>query len=199
TSVPSDLGAPPYTGHPSPKGNTRQARTSIRFFQWPVALFLRMGAGSRRRPCRRPGKLATSAQQTGTSPQRTARKLLPDWRSRALQYGSRWQSRRVGSVGAGHGRESDRERPFDWSLVARDPRPGGGADGRARPRHRRFTETTFDTVRRLTEYNYAAHSGAAPARSNVRSAAERSALSKTRRGWCVEVGGKCEVKSLPYF
>ena len=36
---------------------------------------------------------------------------------------------------------------LDWSLVDRDPRPGGGADGRARPRHRRFTETTFDTVR----------------------------------------------------
>src|SRR5207249_6698381 len=102
-------------------------------------------------------------------------------------------------VGTGHGRESDRERPLDWSLVARDPRPGGGADGRARPRHRRFTETTFDTLRRLTEYNYAAHSGAAPARSDVRSAAERSALSEASRGWCVEVGGKCEVKSLPYF
>ena len=36
---------------------------------------------------------------------------------------------------------------LDWSLVARDPRPGGGADGRARPRHRRFTETTLDPVR----------------------------------------------------
>ena len=69
-------------------------------------------------------------------------------RSRADQYGSRRQSRRVGSVGTGHGRESDRERPLDWSLVARDPRSGGGADGRARPRHRRFTETTLDTVRR---------------------------------------------------
>src|SRR5206468_9756604 len=90
-------------------------------------------------------------------------------------------SRRVGSVGTGHGRESDRERPLDRSLVARDPRPGGGADGRARPRHCRFTETTFDTVRRLTDYNYAAHSRAAPARSNVRSAPERSALPKTRR------------------
>src|SRR5204863_753220 len=88
---------------------------------------------------------------------------------------------RVGSVGTGHGRESDRERPLDRSLVARDPRPGGGADGRARPRHCRFTETTFDTVRRLTDYNYAAHSRAAPARSNVRSAPEGSALPKTRR------------------
>ena len=35
---------------------------------------------------------------------------------------------------------------LDWSLSDRDPRPGGGADGRARPRHRRFTETTLDTV-----------------------------------------------------
>ncbi len=32
----------------------------------------------------------------------------------------------------------------------RDPRSRGGADGRARPRHRRFTETTLDTVCRLT-------------------------------------------------
>src|SRR5205823_12573255 len=90
-------------------------------------------------------------------------------------------SRRVGSVGTGHGRESDRDRPLGWSLVARDHLPGGGADVRARPRHRRFTETTFDTVRWLTEYNYAAHSRAAPARSNVRSASEGSALPKTRR------------------
>ena len=29
----------------------------------------------------------------------------------------------------------------------RDPRPGRGADGRTRPRHRRFTETALDTVR----------------------------------------------------
>ena len=40
----------------------------------------------------------------------------------------------------------DRERRVDWSRSDRDPRPGGGADGRTRPRHRRFTETTLDTV-----------------------------------------------------
>ena len=87
-AVPSDPGAPPCTGHPSPKGNTRQART-IGLFQWRAALFFRMGAGSRRRPCRRPRKLATSAQRTGTFPQRPAGKLLPHWRSRVRQYGSR--------------------------------------------------------------------------------------------------------------
>ena len=32
-----------------------------------------------------------------------------------------------------------------WSRADRDPRPGGGANGRTRPRHRRFTETTLDT------------------------------------------------------
>src|SRR5439155_24341091 len=47
---------------------------------------------------------------------------------------------------------------------------------------RRFTETTFDTVRRLTKYNYAAHSRAAPARSNVRSTSQRSAFPKTHIG-----------------
>ena len=41
----------------------------------------------------------------------------------------------------------DRERRARWSCCDRDPRPRGGADGRARPRHRRFTETTLDTVR----------------------------------------------------
>src|SRR5204863_3084746 len=71
----------------------------------------------------------------------------------------------------GHGRESDRERRLDWSLVARDPRSGGGADGRARPRHRRFTETTLDLVRGLFLCG-PAHSCAAPARSDVRSAPE---------------------------
>ena len=39
----------------------------------------------------------------------------------------------------------DRERRADWSHSDRDPCPGSGADGRARSRHRRFTETTLDT------------------------------------------------------
>ena len=48
---------------------------------------------------------------------------------------------------AGDGRDPDRERRASWSHSDRDSRPGGGADGRTRPRHRRFTETTLDTVR----------------------------------------------------
>ena len=66
----------------------------------------------------------------------------------------------------------DRERRGRWSRSDRDPRPGGGADGRTRPRHRRFTETTLDTVRWPTGFERAAHSCAAPARSDVRSAPE---------------------------
>ena len=58
-----------------------------------------------------------------------------------------------------------------WSLSDRDPRPGSGADGGARPRHRRFTETSFDLVR-ADGFNRATHSCAAPAGSNVRSAPE---------------------------
>ena len=68
-----------------------------------------------------------------------------------------------------------------WSHSDRDPGPGGGADGGARPRHRRFTETALDTVRWRAGSKRAAHSCAAPARSDVRSAAERSALPKTLR------------------
>ena len=61
---------------------------ALGFYQWRTALFVRLGAGSRRRPCRRPGKLATGAPRTGTFPQRTAGQLYPDWRSRSDQYGS---------------------------------------------------------------------------------------------------------------
>src|SRR5205807_10420180 len=71
----------------------------------------------------------------------------------------------------------------------------GGRHGVPRPRHRRFTESTLDPV----WWHFPcgpAHSCAAPARSDVRSTPERSALPKTGRGWCVEVTGKCEVKSL---
>ena len=49
---------------------------------------------------------------------------------------------------------------------------------RARPRHCRVTETTLDTVRGPTGFEPAAYSCSAPARSNVRSAPERSALRK---------------------
>ena len=65
-------------------------------------------------------------------------------------------------------------------FADRDPRPGGGANGRARPRHRRFTETTLDTVRRRTGCKRAAHSRAAPARSDVRSAPEWLSPKKPR-------------------
>ena len=60
-------------------------------------------------------------------------------------------------------------------------RPGSGPDGATRSRHRRFTETTLHTVRRRVSFKCAAHSRAAPARSDVRSAPERSALPKTLR------------------
>ena len=59
--------------------------------------------------------------------------------------GSWRQSRCVDFVGTGYGRAADRKRRADWSRSDRDSGPGGGADGRARPRHRRFTEATLDT------------------------------------------------------
>ncbi len=49
---------------------------ALGYYQWRTALLVRLGARSCRRPCRRPGNLATGAQRTGTFPQRTAGKLL---------------------------------------------------------------------------------------------------------------------------
>ena len=72
----------------------------------------------------------------------------------------------------------DRERRGRWSRSDRGVGPGGGAGRRARPRHRRVTETVVDTVRGRTGITRTAHSCAAPARSNVRSAPERSTLPK---------------------
>ena len=69
-----------------------------------------------------------------------------------------------------------------WSYSDRDPGPGIGAHGGARPRHSRITKTAFDTVRWRAGSKRAAHSCAAPARSDVRSVAERSALPKARIG-----------------
>ena len=66
----------------------------------------------------------------------------------------------------------DRERRARWPRSNRDPCPRGRANGGTRPRHRRFTETALDTVRRPTGCKRAAHSRAAPARSDVRSAPE---------------------------
>ena len=60
---------------------------ALGYHQWRTALLVRLGARSRRRPCRCPGKLATGAQRTGIFPQRTAGKLSAHWRSRADQYG----------------------------------------------------------------------------------------------------------------
>ena len=96
-----------------------------------------------------------------------AGQLWPDWRSRADQYGSRRQGRRFGSVGTGDGRESDREGRLDWPRPDRSSCTGRGSDGRARPRHRHFTETTFYTVFRRTRAWRAAHPRSPPARSNV--------------------------------
>ncbi|PYJ19292.1 MAG: hypothetical protein DME94_00235, partial [Verrucomicrobia bacterium] len=52
------------------------------------------------------------------------------------------------------------------SVFDRAPRPGSGAHGRARPRHRRFAETPLDTVCGPS-WKRTAHSSAAPARSDV--------------------------------
>ena len=60
---------------------------ALGYYQWRTALLFRMGAGSRRRSCRRSGKLATGAQRTGIFSQRTAGKFWPHWGSRADQYG----------------------------------------------------------------------------------------------------------------
>ncbi len=84
-----------------------------------------------------------------------------------------------GSGGAGDDCAPAREGRGRRSRSDRNSRPGGGATGRARPRHRRVTEIVIDTVRGRTGGTRAAHSCAAPARSNVRSAAERSALPGT--------------------
>src|SRR5947207_14955378 len=74
-------------------------------------------------------------------------------------------------------------------MCDRDSRPGGGANGGTRPRHRRIREATLDPLRRCTWYECTADSRAAPTRSNVRSAPGQSALPKTLRG-------KAEIISL---
>src|SRR6266576_7083485 len=153
--------------------------------QWRTALLARLGPGSRRRPCRRSGNLATGAPRTGIFSQRTAGQLFAHWRSRSDQYGPRRQSRRVGSVGTGHRRESDRERRDSWSHSDRDPRARGRADGRARPGGRCLRKTAFDTVRGPTAPKRTAHSSATPARSHVRSAPKGCAFPKTLRGKAV--------------
>ena len=62
---------------------------ALGFYNGELRFWLGWAQEVGRRPCRRPGKLATGAQRTGTFPQRTAGQLCPHWRSRADQYGSR--------------------------------------------------------------------------------------------------------------
>src|SRR6516165_2026127 len=72
----------------------------------------------------------------------------------------------------------------------RDPSPGVGAHGGARPRRSCVKETALDTVRWRAGSKRAAYSRVAPARSDVRSASERSSLPKTRRLGIAEIGGQ---------
>jgi len=67
----------------------------------------------------------------------------------------------------------------EWIRPDRDPRPSSGANGRDRPRHRCFTEAALDSC----NYGYirSIYSRSTSARSDVRSAQERSSLRKTRR------------------
>ena len=52
---------------------------ALGYCQWRTALLVRLGARSRRRPCRRPGKLATGAQRTGTVSSKNSRKIITSW------------------------------------------------------------------------------------------------------------------------
>src|SRR5206468_12449480 len=99
---------------------------------------------------------------------------------RADEYGPWRQSRRIQTDRASDGRDFDRERCRVGSYSDRDPGPGVGAHGGARPGHCCFTKATLDTVRWRAGSKRAAYSCAAPARPDVRSAPERSALPETR-------------------
>ena len=89
----------------------------------------------------------------------------------------------------GDGRGPARERRDRRSGSNRDSRPGGGAIGRARARDRCPGAIAIDTVRGRTGFTRAPYSCNSSTRSHVRSAPERSALSKTRRLTCAEVRG----------
>src|SRR4029453_12367426 len=91
------------------------------------------------------------------------------------------QSRGVRAHREGHGRGSDRERRSRWSQSAPYPCARVRENGRTRPCCRRITETALDTVRKHVCGKRASYSCPASARSNVRSASERSAFPKTRR------------------
>src|SRR5438477_10254620 len=79
-----------------------------------------------------------------------------------------------------------RKRRNRWYRDDRDFRPCGHASGRTGPRHRRVVKIVIYTFRGRTGFARAAHTCAAPARSDVRSAPERSALP--------EIGGRTYLK-----
>src|SRR5204863_6233261 len=97
-----------------------------------------------------------------------------------------------------HGGDADREGRARWTGADRNPRPCGCAPGGTRPRHRRFTKITLDTIQWPAGCKLAAHCSAAPARSNVRSAPERSALPKTRRLRGAEIGAMRWLSVIGY-
>src|SRR5207248_5653723 len=107
-------------------------------------------------------------------------------------------SRRIQTDRASDGRDPDRERCRGWSYSDRDSGPGLGAHGGARPRDCRARETALDTVRWRVGSKRAAHSCAAPARSHVRSAPERSALPKTRGIARAEIGAMGWLSVIGY-
>ena len=86
--------------------------------------------------------------------------------------------------GAGDERAPARERCGRWSRSDRGIRAGGSTNGRAGPRHRGVAEAVVDTIRGGTGFARATHSCAAPARSDVRSAPERSTLSEIDTRTC---------------
>ena len=108
------------------------------YYQWRTALLVRLGARSGRRPRRRPGKLATGAQRTGTFPQRTAGQLclIGDLALTNMGLGDK-------AAAFALSERAMRLIPIEKDAMVRshsdrDPRPRGSADGRARPRHCRF-------------------------------------------------------------
>src|SRR5262249_20585535 len=81
----------------------------------------------------------------------------------------------------------DRERRSDRSAAARHTRSRGGARRRPGPRHLHLGEATFHPIRSSASRKSAAHSCVAPAGSDVRTAAQRPALSETRCLFRVEM------------
>jgi len=101
--------------------------------------------------------------------------FYPRWHSRTDQYGLGDKAAALVLAERAMAAMPVEQDAPNWSYSDRDPRPGGGPSRTTRPRHRRFTETTLDTVL-WPGWRRAAHSCAAPARPDVRSATERSAF-----------------------